>query len=84
METKKKCSHCEAVEGYKRPVGRYIVVLHKFEFMGDTLELCITCYKHYQRKLNRHADKAEEVEKHSFYSNFKKFYRQALHLEHND
>lgn len=84
MKEIKKCSHCKAVEGHKRPIGRYIVELHEFEFMGDRLELCITCYKHYQRKLKAEAQETEPNEKHGFYSSFKKFYREAFHLEHND
>ncbi len=81
---KKKCSHCGATEGHKRPIGRYIVELHQLEFMGDTLELCITCFKHYQRKLSKKVDEHEDHEKQSLYASLKKFYKEALHLEHND
>ncbi len=76
----KKCDHCNAIEGRKRPIGRYVVELHKLEFEEERLELCITCYKHYQRKITKHSIE-EEKKGHGFYSNFMKFYKNAFHLE---
>jgi len=77
-EVGKKCSHCHAKEGYKRPIGRYIVELHEFDFEGEKLQLCITCYKHFQRKVVRHSIEDEKKENHSFYSNLMKFYKKKV------
>ncbi|GAB5410250.1 MAG: hypothetical protein BalsKO_26150 [Balneolaceae bacterium] len=76
-EVLKKCGHCCAVEGRKRPIGRYIVELHALNFDGEDLELCIACYKHYQRKVARHSIEKEE----GFYSNFMKLYKNTFHME---
>lgn len=75
----KKCGHCGVIEGRMRPIGRYIVELHSFDFDGDHLELCITCYKHYKRKVTQLS--IEEKEKGvGFYSNIVKFYKNTFRL----
>tara|TARA_R110000868_G_scaffold259361_11_gene517476 strand:- start:13630 stop:13887 length:258 start_codon:yes stop_codon:yes gene_type:complete len=81
MEWTRKCDHCSAVEGKKRPIGRYIVELHVIDFEGELLDLCITCYKHYQRRLVRHSIQEEEKKDTGFYFNFVKFYQNTFHLE---
>ena len=80
----KKCNHCMVTEGHIRPIGSYIVELHSFEFMGEELELCITCYKHYRRKLELKTEEVRSEDKKGFYSSFKKFYREAFNLQQTD
>jgi len=75
-----KCNHCSAVEGKRRPIGRYIVELYNIEFDGECLDLCITCYRHYKRKVSKHSIEDEKKD-HGFYSIFLKFYKSTFHLE---
>ena len=81
--TAKECNHCGAKEGYRRPVGRYIVELHRLEVQDQKLDLCITCYKHYKRKEAKALIETQEKPP-SFYSNFVKFYKETFHLELKD
>ena len=80
----KKCSHCKVTEGHTRPIGSYIVELHSFEFMGEQLELCITCYKHYRRKMELKAEGSLSEGKKGLYASFKRFYRGAFNLQQAD
>lgn len=66
-----RCDDCGALEGHKRPIGRYIVELHTLEYEGENLTFCITCYKDYVRKVAKKATK--EIKQRSKFSfGFKK------------
>lgn len=80
MEKIKCCGHCGAKEGYRRPVGRYVVELHKFTSEDKELELCMTCFKHYDRK-KKLIKSRMEIGKVGFITGLKNVYKHVLHLD---
>lgn len=75
----KKCDHCRAKEGHKRPIGNYVVELHALNVMDEHLQLCITCYKHYNRKVALNEMEADTA-KVGFYSNLIRLYKNTFNL----
>lgn len=75
-----KCDHCGAIAGKKRPVGKYIVELHAFEYDGELKLLCITCYKLYRRMALKEAMEIESEESHhGLFNGLKDAYKKVFH-----